>query len=398
MMDWLIEMKAVGGIKYKLIALGGFLALLTLSLLNSAYSTVLDIIKEELSLSYTLSGALMSAYFVGYTLGQIPWGILADRYGSSKVMTISILGISLSTLLFSFSVNPWMIVGARFCAGLLGAGVFVPNVRLVSGWYSSNQRGTVLGLLGVGGSLGLVISSWATPLFTLYANWRVTLAGLSLFGLIVAGVMSQTLRDPDTISARRSFTNVTEPMKTRAFWFLSLGQFIRLGSYYTFIAWLPLVLKEEYGFKILTTGLAMALFNTSGMFANPLGGIISDRVGAKMVLGISFGVLGLSVWGLTGFLEGILIYLVVVILGWFINFVRSPAFAIIPKLYGVEASGGISGIQNTFASMGALILPLFLGYVKDSTSSYNIGWIALSTLTLTGAILILTIKNVESRE
>ena len=44
---------------------GGFLAFLSLNVLNSSYSTVMALIMEELSLSYTMSGALMSSYFVG---------------------------------------------------------------------------------------------------------------------------------------------------------------------------------------------------------------------------------------------------------------------------------------------------------------------------------------------
>jgi len=58
------------------VLLGGFLALTVLSIMNSAYSYVLSSIKGELLLSYTESGALMSAYFTGYTVGQIPWGLL----------------------------------------------------------------------------------------------------------------------------------------------------------------------------------------------------------------------------------------------------------------------------------------------------------------------------------
>ena len=53
---------------------GGLLALTVLSIMNSAYSYVLSSIKGELTLSYTESGALMSVYFLGYTVGQIPWG------------------------------------------------------------------------------------------------------------------------------------------------------------------------------------------------------------------------------------------------------------------------------------------------------------------------------------
>lgn len=61
-----------GIFRHARIFVGGFLALCFLSILNSAYSTVLSLIKDELTLTYTLSGALMSSYFIGYMMGQIP--------------------------------------------------------------------------------------------------------------------------------------------------------------------------------------------------------------------------------------------------------------------------------------------------------------------------------------
>ena len=79
-------------------------------------------------------------------------------------------------------------------------------------------------------------------------------------------------------------------------------------------------------------------------------------------------------------------------LGWLINFVRSPSFTIIPRLFSTEAAGSLSGVHNTFASLGALSLPLLLGVVKDATTSYDLGWFILSTLMLIGTALITLIR------
>jgi len=76
----------------------------------------------------------MSFYFLGYTVGQIPWGLLADRYGSRKVMSLSVFGVSASTALFGFGNDFTSLAATRFLAGLLGTGVFVPSVRLIAGW------------------------------------------------------------------------------------------------------------------------------------------------------------------------------------------------------------------------------------------------------------------------
>jgi hypothetical protein len=49
-------------------------------------------------------------------------------------------------------------------------------------------------------------------------------------------------------------------------------------------------------------------------------------------------------------------------------------------------------VHNTFASLGALALPLLLGVVKDATTSYDIGWFILSTLMLIGTALVALIR------
>ena len=87
-----------------------------------------------------------------------------------------------------------------------------------------------------------------------------------------------------------------------------------------------------------------------------------------------------------------LILAAVCIAGWFIYFVRSPSFAILPRLYGVDVAGRISGVHNTFASLGALVLPFFLGYVRDVTESYWIGWVVLSGLLALGTIVTLFLR------
>ena len=363
------------------ILVGGTLAFFSLNVLNSSYSTVMALIKEELALSYTMSGALMSAYFVGYTAGQIPWGLLADRHGSRRVMASSILGIACATLLFGRATTFFQAAATRFLSGLLGAGVFVPAVRLVSGWFPEESRGTALGILSVGGSLGLVSAGWLAPYAATQLGWRTANAAFGLMGIASSAGIYLALRDrPGRASGPSLLRDVRGLAATRSFWALALIQMVRLGSNYAFIAWLPLLLQEEFGLGLVAAGWVFSLFNLSGMASNPLGGVFSDRLGERGVLAASFAILGLSAFSLTLVEGGIPLYGSVVAIGWFINFVRSPSFAVIPRLYGVEMAGKVSGVQNTFASFGALVLPFIMGYVRDATASYWAGWTLLSLL------------------
>ncbi len=386
-------LSGVGGrlFRHPRVIFGGFLALTVLSIMNSAYSYLLGSIKEELALSYTESGALMSVYFMGYTLGQIPWGLLADKHGSRRVMAVSVFGVSLATALFGAGVDFFGLMAARFLAGLLGAGVFVPSVRLIAGWYEAKERGAALGLLNIGGSIGLIIVTWASPLLALAYSWRLSIIIQGAIGAVCALVVWTSLRDgeaPQGVSGGA----ILSILRKRGFWMLAVVQFFRLGGYYTFLAWLPLLLKEDYGLDVVLVGMAMSLFNVAGMISNPIGGVLADRVGEKRVLMGSFLLLAVNVFAFTTLPGGAPLFIASFTLGWLINFVRSPAFTIIPRLFGKETAGSLSGFHNTFASLGALILPLLLGIVKDTTASYDIGWVALSTTMIVGCVLVSAIR------
>ena len=368
------------------ILFGGFLGLATLSIMNASYTNVLDSIKSDLALTYTWTGALMSAYFVGYTLGQIPWGILSDRKGSRLTMSLSVLGVSLSTLLFGFSDTVMKAVALRFLAGLLGAGIFVPGVKLVSSWFHSDERGTALGLLNIGGSTGMILASWFVPLLSADIGWNNGLKLTGGLGLASAALCYLLLKDKSTENRPLNLREL--PIDRSEFWFLSFMQFIRLGSYYTFIAWMPLVLREDYGFTVIATSAAMSILNISGIFANPIGGWVSDRLGESRVLSGGFLVLSTLIFTLALQPEGVLLYVLIFLLGWFLNLSRSPAFTIIPRLFGTASAGSISGINNTFASFGAFALPLMLGYVRDYTQSYRVGWVTLAVLSLVSSVLL----------
>lgn len=373
---------------------GGFLAFCFAGGLSSSFSTLLGLIKEDFGLTYTLSGALMSAYFVGYTIGQIPWGYLADKVGGRMVITLSVVGIAVSTLLFGLSVDVWQAIVLRFFAGFLGAGIFVPTVRLVSSWFSSGERGTGLGLISIGRNVGQIVFSWVTPLLAIGLGWRGPIVILGFLGILTSGVVWLTLSNqknpPSTTPLNPPKTSAF--LKSRSFWVLALLQFLRLGAYYVFIGWLPLILQEEYSFSLIWAGIALSVFNFAGMLSNPLGGFVADRFGGKAALLISFSLLACDVFLFTVIKVFPLVMAAVCILGWFINFVRSPSFAILPRLYGVDVAGRISGVHNTFASFGALVLPFCLGFIRDVTESYQIGWMVLSGLLAVGTIVTLFLR------
>ena len=129
-------------------------------------------------------------------------------------MSVSVLGVSAATVLFGFGDDFLGLAAARFAAGLLGAGVFVPAVRLIAGWYEARERGTALGILNIGGSIGLIIVTWASPLLALAYGWRFSIIVQGAVGVAASVLVWLSLKD-GTRSGKVSGGAVVSAMKTR---------------------------------------------------------------------------------------------------------------------------------------------------------------------------------------
>jgi ACS family glucarate transporter-like MFS transporter len=382
------------------VLVGGFLAFFIFNMVDSSFATLLALIKEEFFLTYTASGLLMASYWLGFTLGPIPSGYLSDKIGYKYVITTCILGIALSTVLFGMANSIWLVFLARFLSGLLSAGIFVPLVSLVSKWFSPGFRGTALGILTMGGSLSHIAFAWISPYTALHLGWRLSIVAFGIVSVISTILIWSLLMDPDTeVSSSKPLQDISSILHRIDFWILGIVQFFRLGSNYTFGVWLPLILKEEFGLSLIAAGAMSSIFSFSAMISNPVGGLVSDRIGETVVMITSFTILGLVTIAFNYVKVGYALILLIISLGCFVNFLRSPIYTLIPRLYGVEISGRITGIHSTFGSIGALLLPLFLGYVRDATSSYRMGWTALALLLISNAFLVLfLIPSLKKRE
>jgi NNP family nitrate/nitrite transporter-like MFS transporter len=139
----------------------------------------------------------------------------------------------------------------------------------------------------------------------------------------------------------------------------------------------------------------MSLLNLAGIIANPVGGLVSDRLGETRVLSGGFLVLAVLIFTFALQPGGVVLYALIFLLGWFLNFSRSPSFTIIPSLFGTSSARSISGINNTFASFGAFALPLLLGYIRDYTQSYQVGWFTLAALSVCSSVLLYFVRTPE---
>jgi predicted MFS family arabinose efflux permease len=105
---------------------------------------------------------LASSYFWGYTLMQIPAGLLVDRYGVKRVVLFSMAASSLGSAAFALAPNLMDVFAARLIVACGDALVFTALLKLVALSFSDERFGVMSGISQVSGYVGGVMAT--TPL------------------------------------------------------------------------------------------------------------------------------------------------------------------------------------------------------------------------------------------
>ena len=142
---------------------------------------------------------LASSYFWGYTLMQIPAGLLVDRYGVKRVVLFSMAASSLGSAGFALAPNMLDVFAARLVVACGDALVFTALLKLVAQSFSDERFGVMSGISQVSGYVGGVIAT--TPLAAAVTGfgWRACFLFIAAVGLANLAFARFVLK-PDPVS------------------------------------------------------------------------------------------------------------------------------------------------------------------------------------------------------
>ncbi len=114
---------------------------------RSLMPMALPFVAREFGLKPTMMGLVSSAFFLGYGLMQIPGGLIADRWGARRAMTLALLLWSVFSVLTGRARDVWMLIWTRVFFGL-GEGLHPPAAfKALSAWFSSAERARANGIV-----------------------------------------------------------------------------------------------------------------------------------------------------------------------------------------------------------------------------------------------------------
>jgi len=137
-----------------------------------AYSPLIPIMMQELDISYASAGLLMSAYFLAYAIAQIPMGVLVDRFGPRKVVSLFMIIFAGGAILFTKVTNFEMGVISRFLIGFGSAVIWISGIKIISYWFKRSERGFTTGVFGASANFGATVALLGVPLVVIVHGWR----------------------------------------------------------------------------------------------------------------------------------------------------------------------------------------------------------------------------------
>lgn len=378
-------------------------------------------IQQDLGLSETQFGLLISMPILTGAIARLLLGIAAERFGPRLVSTLTMLLTAGATWMLTWASSYAGYLMAALGVGLAGA-VFITGISFIARWYPKQRHGFAFGLFGVG-QVGAAITNFGAPLLMAALGWVVT-AQIYAIALATAAVLFWLLTtdDPETIARRQSGARGTSladqirPLRVLRVWRFALYYFFAFGAFVALASWLPRYYTGFYGLDLGQAGMLTAVFSFSAAVFRALGGWLSDRWGPRRVMYITFIVslvclLLLSyprttyiVHGMRGPIEfsfgmplpGF------VLISFVLGFVMSLGMAAVYKhlpAYFPDHVGSVGGMVGMIGGLGGFFLPIVFGIVNDLTGIWNTAFMALFGLVAVNLTWMhLAIRRMERRK
>lgn len=310
------------------------------------------------------------------SIGRLPAGMLADRFGGRKVFSILLLISALPAIGIGFSNSYSQLVWLGVFIGIAGTS-FAIGVSFTSPWFSKDQQGTALGIFGMG-TIGQSIAVFGAPVLALWlASWRPVFFIFATISLIWGIVFLLFARNAvSTIKPKTMSENIRVLRSSPLAWVLSLFYFLTFGGFVAFSIYLPTLLRDYFGLSAADAGARTAGFVVLATLMRPVGGMLADRWGGAKVLMFVF----LAV-ALLGVLMGcpLMPTFTIGALGAAasLGLGNGAVFKLVPEYFPKE-TGTVTGLVGAFGGLGGFFPPLVLGFIRDSTGTYTIGFILLA--------------------
>lgn len=350
-------------------------------------ASAMPFIAEEFELSPLSMGAVLSAFFVGYSLMQIPGGVLSDRFGVNRLITGAVCCWSIFTALTATAYSLAALLVVRFLFGI-SEGVFPPSAaKALSVWFPNHEVGRANGVVLAATQTGSFLAPLLVAAMVIHWGWRSVFVIMLLPGLLLTVTLYRYVKDSPALSRHVSAAELAEygpvaesphsargglsaALRTPAMAWCAAALFCAAVANWGVVNWLPMYLLQVRGFSVAKMGILSSLPFVTGAVGYFTSGYISDRwfsrrrqVPILAGLILTAGLTCLAAIASSG--EWAVALLVAASL--FLHISLGGIYTLPLVLMEKSAVGSAFGLVNTAGQVAALLSPLLVGLILDRT-------------------------------
>jgi len=346
------------------------------------YSFVIPTLIGVWHLSTGQAGLLSTVALLISAVGGWLAGMLADRFGRTRILQLTILWFAVFTFLSGFTSSFWQLLVTRGLQGLGFGGEWAVGSVLVGEAIRARYRGRAVGTVQGGWAVGWGVTAICyAGLFSLLPAaiaWRA-MFWIGILPALLVFYIRRRVPEPEVFQRTRarqaslgedsSFLDIFRPALLRTTALTALLAVGAQGGYYAITTWLPTYLKSTRGLSVLSTGAYLLVVILGSFVGYIVSAWLADRWGRRMTLALFAVCSFLAVVSYTYLPISDSVMLVLGFpLGFFASGSFSPIGAFFTELFPTRLRGSGQGFSyNAGRGIGALF-PALVGYLSATWS------------------------------
>ncbi len=259
------------------------------SLDRSILSLLLEPIRREFGASDTQLGLLSGLAFAAfYSTLAIPVAVLADRWHRRNVLVLSVLLWTFMTAMCGLAGSFLALLLARIGVAIGESGANPASHSLIAEYFSADRRATALGTYALGASVGTMLAGLVGGWGGEHLGWRGTMLLAAAPGVLLVPLLL-TVAEPQRALPREASTRTALPLREvlRFLWarpsfrHLCLACALHAVAMYGASSFIPAYLARSHGWSGREIGQLVAMIGLAGLAGTFLGGLLTDRLGAR---------------------------------------------------------------------------------------------------------------------
>lgn len=358
-------------------------------------SLVNPVLRKQLSLTAIGYSHVLTAFLLGYTVGQMLVGRAIDRMGARRSLLVSMIWWSTAGLAAATSQTAVQLGLFLFLMGLGEAGGWPSSVKAIQDWFPASERALAVGFFNSGSSIGAVLAPVIVSTLVIEYSWRTAFAVCGAAGFFWILPWLFLYHKSSRFDASQSKTAFDEPpplsllLSDRRTYGVVLGRFFCDSIWYFYIFWLPDYFSRVRHFSLHQIGmtgwipfLAAGLGNLVGGYLSGLllrqgQGAVKSRLLVMAVSALAMSA-GVGVWFCESPVASIVLisFVVFAYSCWASNILTLPS-----DLFSSGAVATVVGFSGMAGGLGGILTTLMAGWLIDRYS-YLAVFIVLSLLPL----------------